>query len=169
VTRRILLVGMMGAGKTTVGRLIAEELGWAYLDSDAEVQQETGMTVPELFAAQGEDAFRDAEAQVLSRACASAQACVVSVAGGALLRAENRALVESSGTVFWLRARVETLARRVGSGAGRPLLDDGPLAALTALEEVRRPLYAAVADVTIDVDELTPATVASRVLDAVTR
>lgn len=130
MTERILLVGMMGAGKTTTGKLAAGKLGWAYLDSDAEVQRETGLTVPEIFARDGEAAFRAAETDVLRRACASTVPVVVSVAGGALLRPENRVLVRASGRVVWLRARVETLARRVGDGAGRPLLDDDPAAAL---------------------------------------
>jgi shikimate kinase len=167
VTDRILLVGMMGAGKTTVGKLTARELGWAYLDSDAAVEAVTGVTVPELFARDGETAFRDAEARALHTACATTSNVVVSVAGGAVLREENRALIAASGTVVWLRAQVATLARRVGSGAGRPLLHDDPLAALTDLEAVRRPLYAELADLTIDVDDLAPSAVAARILEQV--
>jgi shikimate kinase len=162
-TDRILLVGMMGAGKTTVGRLVAAALGWGYLDSDAEVETATGLTVPALFARDGETAFRDAEAAALQRACTGTEPVVVSVAGGAVLREDNRALLQSSGRVVWLRARPETLAARVGDGAGRPLLEGGPAAALTALDAVRRPLYAEVADETIDVDELRPDEVAARV------
>src|SRR5580658_9420688 len=103
---------MMGAGKTTVGLLLAQELGWDYSDSDAEVEADTGMTVPELFAAKGEGAFRDAEAQALARACASEAPCVIAVAGGAVLRAENRTLIVASGTVIWLRATPAVLASR---------------------------------------------------------
>ena len=109
-------------------------------------------------------AFRAAETEVLRRACARTVPVVVSVAGGALLRPENRALVRASGRVVWLRARVETLARRVGDGAGRPLLDDDPAAALRTLEAVRRPLYAEVADEIIDVDDLSPEEVATRIV-----
>jgi shikimate kinase len=165
VTLRILLVGMMGAGKTTVGELVATKLGWEYLDSDTEVEAATGLTVPELFARDGEAAFRDAESDALSLACASPRPAVVSVAGGAVLHPANRALLTASGTVIWLRARVETLARRVGDGAGRPLLGGDPLTALTELNEVRRPLYAEVAAATIDVDDLSPEEVASRVME----
>jgi shikimate kinase len=167
MTERILLVGMMGAGKTTTGRLAAGKLGWEYLDSDAEVQKETGLTVPEIFARDGEVAFRAAETEVLRRACETTVPVVVSVAGGALLRPENRALVRASGRVVWLRARVETLARRVGDGAGRPLLDDDPAAALRKLEAVRRPLYTEVADEIIDVDDLSPEEVATRIVHGV--
>jgi shikimate kinase len=164
VTERILLVGMMGAGKTTAGKRVAQALGWDYLDSDAEVERATGATVPELFARQGEAAFRDAETAALRRACASTAPVVVSVAGGAVLRPENRQLIRSSGRVVWLRARPETLASRVGDGAGRPLLDDDPAAALVALDAVRRPLYAEVAEEIIDVDDLGPAEVAALII-----
>ena len=110
MTPRILLVGMMGAGKTTTGRLLAASLGWRYCDSDADVEADTGLTVPELFARDGEAAFRQAEATVLARACADPLPSVVSVAGGAVLSADNRARIAASGTVVWLRARPETLA-----------------------------------------------------------
>jgi len=165
MTERILLVGMMGAGKTTTGRLLAEKLGWEYLDSDAEVERATGLTVPALFARDGEGAFREAETDALRRACASTGPVVISVAGGAVLRAENRALLRACGRVVWLRARVETLAGRVGDGAGRPLLGGDPFAALSRLDAVRRPLYAVAADRIIDVDELGPDEVAAQIVD----
>jgi shikimate kinase len=165
-TARILLVGMMGAGKTTTGKLVAEKLGWDYLDSDVEVEKKTGLTVPALFARDGEVAFRDAEAEVLRTACARTEPVVVSVAGGAVLRPENRDLVRTSGRVIWLRARPGTLAARVGDGVGRPLLEGDPGAALRALDDVRRPLYAAVADETIDVDDLSPDEVAARIVES---
>jgi shikimate kinase len=167
MTSRILLVGMMGAGKTTTGRLVARRLGWAYRDSDADVEAETGLSVPELFARDGEAAFRGAEAEVLARACADPTPAVISVAGGAVLRAENRALIARNGTVVWLRARPETLAARVGDGVGRPLLDDDPEAAMVRLSAVRAPFYAEVADLVIDVDDLGAAEVADRIVAAV--
>jgi shikimate kinase len=169
MTDRIMLVGMMGAGKTTTGKLVAQQLGWDYVDSDAEVEKETGLTVPELFDRDGEAAFRNAETDALRRGCTSPRPAVVSVAGGAVLRAENRALLRSCGRVVWLRARPETLAARVGDGAGRPLLAGDPGAALLGLDAVRRPLYAEVADETIDVDDLSPAEVAARIVDGQVR
>jgi shikimate kinase len=166
MTERILLVGMMGAGKTTTGQLLARRLGWGYRDSDADVEAATGLTVPDLFSRDGEPAFRNAEAVVLAGACADATPSVVSVAGGAVLSPENRRLIKESGTVVWLRAKPETLARRVGDGAGRPLLGDDPAEAMVRLNEVRAPLYAEVADLVIDVDDLPPKAVAALIVEA---
>lgn len=165
-TPRILLVGMMGAGKTTTGELVARRLGWDYRDSDADVEALTGRTVPELFARDGEAAFRKAEAKVLADACMRERPEVISVAGGAVLNEDNRKLIRESGTVVWLRADPQRLAERVGDGTGRPLLDDDPGAALARLAVERAPYYAEVADAVIDVDDLTVEEVADRVLAA---
>ncbi|MEO7442468.1 MAG: shikimate kinase [Acidimicrobiales bacterium] len=153
---RVLLIGMMGAGKSTVGRSLSHRLGCPYFDSDAQVQQRTGRTVPEIFATQGEAAFRAEEKRALAEAVAGDGPVVVSVAGGAVLDPDNRRLLGRSGLVVWLRADVTTLAARVGSGDGRPLLGDDPAASLSRLDEQRGPLYAELADVVVDVDAMTP-------------
>src|SRR5271154_1101419 len=153
MTPRILLVGMMGAGKTTTGHLLAERLGWGYRDSDADVESATGLTVPELFSRDGEAAFRRAEATVLAEACADPSPSVVSVAGGAVLSEDNRRRLASSGIVVSLRALLETLAAGLGAGAGRPLLGDVPADAVVLLNAVRAPLSSEVADVVLDVEE----------------
>lgn len=164
---RVLLIGMMGAGKTTVGRLVADRLGWPYLDSDTEVEEATGHTVAELFAEGGESSFRAAESEALARALEGDGPAVVSVAGGAVLDPANRSLLRRSGTVVWLRADPATLAARVGEGAGRPLLAGDPVASLVRLDAVRRPLYAEVAHAAVDVDGASPEAVAEAVLAAV--
>jgi shikimate kinase len=154
LAERILLVGMMGVGKSSVGEALAARLGWPYFDSDRQVEQATGKTIPEIFARDGEAAFRRAETEALEAAVSTAPA-VVGVAGGAVLDAGNRERIRQSGLVVWLRASIETLARRVGSGVGRPLLGDDPEAALQRLYPERRPLYEELAEVVVDVDDLT--------------
>ena len=176
--RRVLLVGMMGAGKTTVGKLLARRLGWRYVDSDDEVQAVTGRTVKELFEAGGEQAFRPLESEALAAALDDDRPAVVSVAGGAVLDPANRGLLRRAGTVVWLRATPETLLERVRADASaaharpggvdhRPLLDRDPAGTITRLERERRPIYAEVAEVVVDVDGLAPEAVAERVLERV--
>jgi len=157
---------MMGAGKTTIGRALAQRFGWAYLDSDEEVRRRTGRTVPQLFAEQGEAAFRAEESAVLAEACASAHPVVVSVAGGAVLDPENRRLLAASGQVVWLRASLATLTQRVGQGRTRPLLGDDPGAALERLYPERARFYEEVAAVVVDVDGLASEGVVERVARA---
>ena len=145
---------MMGSGKTTVGRALAARLGWEYVDSDEQVQAATGRTVPEIFASEGEAAFRAQEKRALAEALASDRPAVVGVAGGAVLDPDNRRRLRGSGLVVWLRARIDTLARRVGDGEGRPLLEHDPEGTLRRLGEERRPFYEELADVVVDVDDL---------------
>ncbi|MHB8682643.1 MAG: shikimate kinase [Acidimicrobiales bacterium] len=166
MTERLVLVGMMGAGKSTVGRLVAERLGWRFVDVDAVVEREAGTTIAELFATRGEDAFRVAESTALAAVLADdGHDAVVSVGGGAVVAEANRRALRDAGTVVWLRARPETLARRVGDGLDRPLLagTTDPATRLEALAQARRQHYEAVADVVVDVDELSVEEVASRV------
>lgn len=159
-----MLVGMMGAGKSTVGQILAARIGWPYVDSDAEVHAETGCTLPDLFARIGEPAFRAEESRVLARALDRRPPVVFSAGGGTVLDPENRRRLVVDATAVWLRARVDTLVARVGDGAGRPLLAHHPEAALRQLDQARRPLYAEVADAAVDVDERSPTEVADAVL-----
>jgi shikimate kinase len=148
----VVLVGMMGAGKSAVGRRLARRLGWELFDSDRQVEAMTGRTVPEIWEADGEAAFRRMESQVLADALASTIPKVVAAAGGVVLDEGNRRLLGLHHPVVWLRAPVETLIARVRRGDGRPLLRDDPAGTMTRLEAERRPYYQEVADLVVDVD-----------------
>ena len=160
----LVLVGMMGSGKTTVGRELAARLGWSFLDSDSLVEASTGATVAELFATRGEDAFRAEEARVLEETLSSDVPAVVSAAGGTVLDPANRALLAGPPIVVWLRADPATLTARIAPGGHRPLLGEDHATALAQLDAVRRPLYEEVADVVVDVDGIDPSRVADRIL-----
>jgi shikimate kinase len=157
----ILLVGMMASGKSSVGRRLAERRGWEFFDSDRQVEVMTGRTVGDIWRTDGEAAFRRLEAQVLADALASTTPRVIAAAGGTVLDAANRRLLELHRPVVWLRARPETLAGRLGSATHRPLLDDDPAGVLKTLDANRRPYYEAVADVVVDVDDLSAEQVAA--------
>ncbi len=157
----------MGAGKTSVGRRLAEVRGWEFFDSDRQIEAMTGKTVAEIWRTEGEPAFRRLEAQVLADALASTTPRVIAAAGGTVLDERNRRLMRLHHPVVWLRARPDTLARRVTSGDHRPLLDEGAATVLERLEAARRPHYEEVADVVVDVDDLTPEQVVACVEAAV--
>ena len=161
----LVLVGMMGSGKSTVGRLVAQRLDRPLVDTDAVIEATTGRTVRQIFAEDGEPAFRALETQVLRESLAAEVPCVLAAAGGVVLDAENRRmLVESDARVVWLRADTALLAERVRSGTHRPALDDDPLAVLTRMAEQREALYREVSDAIVSVDGRTPSDVAEAVL-----
>lgn len=159
----LLLIGMMGAGKTTVGRGVAAWLRRPFHDSDEEVLARAGLSVPEIFASRGEPAFRAEEKAVLATALSLHRPAVVAVAGGAVFDPDSRRRMRAAGAIIWLRARPDTLARRVGSGAGRPLLEHDPAGTIARLYAARRPVYAALADGVVEVDSLPPVAVVERV------
>jgi shikimate kinase len=159
---------MMGSGKTTVGKATAARLGWPFVDSDAQVEARVGRTVEEIWERDGEAAFRHLETEALADALALTERrpAVVAAAGGVVLDPRNRALLNRYPRVVWLRADLDTLAERVGTGAGRPLLDEDPRAVLERLMAVRHPLYEEVAGHVVDVDHLALDEVVERVLKA---
>lgn len=148
----VVLVGMMGTGKTSVGSKLALMLERPFLDSDREIERITGSTVAQIFAASGEGVFRDLETRVLREALDRADPVVVSAGGGVVLDDGNRRMLRAHDPVVWLRARVDTLVARVGNGHGRPLLDHDVAATMARLDAARRPLYEEVADLIVDVD-----------------
>lgn len=163
--RHLVLVGMMGSGKTVVGRAVAARLGRRFVDTDALVAERAGRSVRAIFTEEGEDAFRALEAEALAVALASPAPAVIAAGGGAVLRADNRERLRRA-RVVWLRAAPATLAARVGGADHRPLLDDDPVGTLERLAAARRPLYEEVADVAVDVDGLSPDAVVEAVLRA---
>ena len=164
---RILLIGMMGAGKTTVGYALASLTGWPYLDNDELVQLATGQSTPEILASQNEEAMRRAEAAALAQALAAAQPIIASVAAGVVLDPESRKRMADSSFVVYLRAPIAVLAERVGTGAGRPWVEKNASQVLERLYEGREPLFREVADLVLDVDGSTPDELARAILKAV--
>jgi shikimate kinase len=167
--RSVVLVGMMASGKTTTGEAVARRLGWDFLDSDRQVEERAGRTVEEIWEAEGEAGFRHLEADALADAFESAgeRPVVIAAAGGVVLDPRNRALLKEHPPVVWLRARPATLAGRAGTGAGRPLLDGDPAAAMARLADERRPFYEEVAGVVVDVDDLRPDQVVDSILEGI--
>jgi shikimate kinase len=141
-TRPIVLVGLMGAGKTTVGRRLAARLGLPFVDADAEIELAAGMTVAEIFDRFGEAHFRDGERRVIARLI-DGRRKVIATGGGAFMNAETRALILETATAVWLKADIETLVARVSRRDDRPLLQGRDArAVLTELSQARDPVYA---------------------------
>jgi shikimate kinase len=139
----IFLIGFMASGKTTVGRLLAERLEWAFVDLDKVIEDGAAQTVADIFAAEGEAGFRKRETEAL-REVANRRKTVVATGGGAPCREENLQAMLAAGRVFWLEVSAEEAVERAGKGSGRPLLDGAtdPVAEARRLLGVRRPFYA---------------------------
>lgn len=163
----IALVGLSGAGKSTVGVALAERLGWPLVDTDALIAADAGCSIAEIFAAEGEAAFREREAAALAAALAGPP-CILATGGGIVLRAENREQLRSQAVVVWLDAPDSTILARLAAHAERrPLLADDPAARLAALRHARAALYADVARFTIDTGKLHPEAVAALIMSKI--
>ncbi|MCG6203964.1 shikimate kinase [Rhodopseudomonas sp. HC1] len=146
--RAVVLVGMMGAGKSTVGRRLALRLGLPFLDADTEIENAAAMTIPEIFETHGEPHFRDGEARVIARLL-DGGAKVLATGGGAFMRAETRDRIRDKAVSMWLEADADVILRRVKRRADRPLLKTpDPAGTIARLIEERHPVYRA-ADITI--------------------
>ncbi len=140
--RSIVLVGLMGVGKTTVGRRLAKRLGLDFVDADEEIEQAAGLTVEEIFSRFGEDYFRDGERRVIARLM-EGERQVIATGGGAFMNPETRALILENALSIWLDADLDTLVKRVARRNTRPLLKSGdPAKILADLAAVRNPVYA---------------------------
>jgi shikimate kinase len=166
--RHIVLIGLMGVGKTTIGRLLAARLRWPLHDSDGEIEAREGATVRELQERCGADALHALEAQVLLEALARAEPSVIAAAASTVEDERCEAALRAGGvTTVWLQAKLATLVARYDSDPHRPRYPQGTAAALREQLAARKQLFAAVAKVTIDVDDLAPAEVLERLEGAI--
>jgi shikimate kinase len=150
--RSIVLVGLMGAGKSTVGRRLASKLGLPFMDADHEIEAAAGMSIPDIFSIYGEDYFRDGERRVIARLLQEGP-LVLATGGGAFMSEETRTRVAQSGISVWLKADVDVLMRRVRKRTNRPLLQNAdPEGTMRRLIEIRHPVYAT-ADLAVESHE----------------
>jgi shikimate kinase len=164
---RIHLIGYRGTGKSAVAQLLAARLGWDWVDADVELELRAGKSIAAIFADDGEGAFRDLESAVLAELVRHERR-VLATGGGVVLRAENRELLRSGAIVVWLKARPETILRRLSDDwttvSRRPNLTTGGLEEIRAMLSQRTPLYRECADLEVDTDEKTLAEVAAEIL-----
>lgn len=160
--RNVVLIGFMGAGKTEVGRALAERLRFELVDTDAMVEQAAGTSVEEIFSLEGEKAFRDREAKAVLEACRGTGR-VIACGGGAVLELRNYRVLRVAGPIVYLRATAATLLERLADGRGRPLLRDDPGQVVPRLLAERAPAYEAAADVMVDTDGRDAAAVAEEI------
>lgn len=167
-SRTIVLVGLMGAGKTSVGRRLAHLLGLPFVDADKEIEKAAGCSIADIFATHGEAAFRDGERRVIARLLKDPPQ-VLAAGGGAFMDPKTRARIKARALSVWLRADIDLLLERVGRRRDRPLLNNGDRrATLEALVEERHPVYTE-ADIVIDCGRESAAATAERVCAAVRR
>jgi shikimate kinase len=165
VTKPIVLIGMMGAGKTSVGRHLAQKLALPFVDADSEIEAAAQATITEIFERDGEAVFRSGERRVIARLL-DGPLCVLATGGGAFMAPETRGKIRERAVSVWLRADIDLLARRIGRRRDRPLLNDGnPRETLVRLLAQRSPVYAE-ADIVVDSGEQSPDQVAEQVIAA---
>jgi shikimate kinase len=164
-TRSVVLVGMMGSGKSTIGMRLAARCGLRFVDADSEIERAAGMSIPDIFAARGEAEFRAGERRVIARVLGHGPQ-VLATGGGAFMAAETRERIAERGISIWLRADPETLLKRVRKRSNRPLLQTAdPEATLRALLAEREPVYA-LADIAVPSREEPHEIVVEAVIDA---
>jgi shikimate kinase/nucleoside-diphosphate-sugar epimerase len=163
----ILLIGLMGSGKTTVGRIVAQMIGFQFVDTDAMIVETAGKTIPEIFASEGEAGFRLRESAAL-RSLLGKRGCVIATGGGIITQPRNLPILRHLGYIVWLDADPERLARRTAMNSNRPLLagEEDPKAKLERLLTERKPIYKSLADLRIQTAELTPQETAYGVMES---
>lgn len=163
--RSIVMVGLMGAGKSSIGRRLATRLNLPFVDADTEIEAAAGCSIAEFFERDGEAEFRDGERRVIARLLED-EPKVLATGGGAFMDAETRTAIAESGISVWLRADLDTLVRRTSRRTDRPLLNNGdPARTLESLMETRHPVYAQ-ADIVVDSNDGPPDETVERVVEA---
>jgi shikimate kinase len=161
--RSVVLIGMMGAGKSSIGRRLAVRLGLPFVDADAEIEKAAGMTIEEIFTAHGEPYFRAGETRVIARLLEGGPQ-VLATGGGAYMNPETRAAIRAKGIAVWLRATLDVLSRRIKRRGDRPLLKNSdPLETLKRLIDERYPVYAE-AEVTVESRDVTHETIVDEII-----
>ncbi|WP_207457074.1 shikimate kinase [Azospirillum sp. SYSU D00513] len=167
--KTVVLVGLMGAGKSAIGRRLASRLHLPFLDSDTEIEAAAGCTIAEIFARDGEAAFRAGERKIISRLLTERPPHILATGGGAFMDPETRATIRSHGVALWLRAELDVLVARTARRNTRPLLKQGnPREILRGLMEKRYPVYAE-AELTVLSDERPPEGTVDQVIEALER
>jgi len=162
--RSIVLVGMMGAGKSSVGRKLASRLGLAFVDADSKIEEAAGMSIPDIFETRGEAEFRSGEARVIARLLDGGPQ-VLATGGGAFMNSDTRTLIRTKAMSVWLKADFDVLMKRIKRRSDRPMLKTAdPAATLKHLMDVRYPVYAE-ADVTVESREVVHEVIVEEILD----
>lgn len=165
--KRVVLVGPMGAGKSTIGRMLAKELGYRFLDSDRIIEERCGANIPWIFDVEGEDGFRQRETAML-RELSGEQGTVLATGGGAVMRPENHELLKKDAVVIYLRTSLEQQVERTRKDRNRPLLqNDNPEAVLRDLFALRDPIYTKLADIVMFTDRKSPRLVVRQLVNRV--
>jgi len=165
--QRVVLVGPMGAGKSTIGRLLARELGYCFFDSDRQIEERTGANIPWIFDVEGESGFRQRETQILEE-LVQLEGVVLATGGGAVLREENRVLLGRNALVVYLKTSVRQQYERTRRDRNRPLLQQkNPRGVLEELFRTRDPIYRSLADITVSTDRKSPRLVVRQLLNQI--
>jgi shikimate kinase len=168
-TKNIYLIGPMGAGKTTIGRLLAKSLGISFVDSDKQIEKRTGVSIPMIFEYEGEAGFRKREAEVLAE-LVEMEGTVLATGGGSILLPENREILRQHGFVVYLHCPVDKQLERTHKDSNRPLLNtDNPRQRLQDLFKVREPIYRSLADFIVDTGQYSSRSTVRQILRAHTK
>ena len=165
--KRVVLVGPMGAGKSTIGRMLAKELGYRFLDSDRIIEERCGANIPWIFDVEGEDGFRQRETAMLDE-LSNEMGTVLATGGGAVMRAENHGLLKKNAVVVYLKTSIDQQVERTRKDRNRPLLqNDDPEGVLRRLFAIRDPLYTELADIVMFTDRKSPRLVVRQLVNRI--